>query len=176
MEPSEKVVESYFRFMYRYFTIPNLRCKGQKEVDLIGMRSNNGSIEKIHVEVSLTTSGEFGKLNAKPYSPELKKTRSGSASERVKIGYFDEEKFNHPDVIATLKEYGFDESKYQKIIVAWDWEVDVEPIAKEKAIRLVRFKDILQKMQDKFGKETAYYSDDTVRLLQLLKKSEMKNP
>ncbi len=85
MEASEKVVESYFRFVEGYFTIPNLRCKGQKEVDLIGMRSKNGSIERIHVEVSVTTSGEFGKLNAKPFSPEQKRTRSGSASERVKI-------------------------------------------------------------------------------------------
>ncbi len=174
MEASEKVVESYFRFVEGYFTIPNLRCKGQKEVDLIGMRYYKSSIERIDVEVSVTTSGEFGKLNAKPYSPELKKTRSGSASERVKIGYFIKEKFNHSDVIETLKEYGFEEGNYQKIIVTWDWDVDVEPIAKENAIRLLRFKDILHEMQDKFGNDPSYYSDDTVRLLQLLKKSEMK--
>ena len=174
MEASEKVVESYFRFVKGYFTIPNLRCKGQKEVDLKGMRYNNGSIERIDVEVSMTTSGGFAKLNAKPYSHELKKTRSGSPSESVKIGYFIEEKFNHSDVIATLKDYGFEEDNYQKILVFWDWEADVESIADKYAIRLVRFNDILHEMQDKFGKETAYYSDDTVRLLQLLKKSEMK--
>ncbi len=116
MEASEKVVESYFRFVEGYFTIPNLRCKGQREVDLIGMRSINSSIERIHVKVSVTPSGEFAKLNAKLYSPKLKKTRSGFPSERVKIGYFGEEKFNHPDVIATLKEYGFEKVTIRKLL------------------------------------------------------------
>lgn len=68
MEASEKVVESYFRYVEGYFTIPNLRCKAQKEVDLIGMRSISDTIERIHVEVSVTTSGGFKKLNDKPFS------------------------------------------------------------------------------------------------------------
>jgi len=174
MEASEKVVESYYRFVEGYFTIPNLRCKGQKEVDLIGMRSNKGPIERIHVEVSVTTSGEFRRLNAKPFSLEHKRTRSGSASERVRIGYFIQDKFNEPNVVYTLKEYGFENGNYQKIVVAWDWEKEVEPIADENGIILLRFNEILLKIQDKFGKESSYYSDDTVRLLQLLKRSEMK--
>ena len=59
MEASEKVVESYYRYVRKYFTIPNLRCGGQKEIDLIGMRESNGKILRIHVEVSVTTSGVF---------------------------------------------------------------------------------------------------------------------
>ena len=88
MEASEKVVESYFRYVKNYFTIPNLRCRGQKEIDLIGMRESDGKVFRIHVEVSVTTSGAFKKINSKPYSEAKKKTRGGSASERVKIGYF----------------------------------------------------------------------------------------
>jgi len=174
MEPSEKVVESYFRFVKGYFTIPNIRCKGQKEIDLIGMKANNGPPERIHVEVSVQTSGEFQKINAKDYSREQKNTRSGSASERVKIGYFIKEKFNNEDVMARLKEYGFEGDNYNKIVVAWGWEKDAELIAKKNGICPIWFADILHEMQDKFGKETGYYLDDTIRLLQLLKKSEVK--
>jgi hypothetical protein len=174
MEASEKVVESYFRYVEGYFTIPNLRCKGQKEVDLIGLRNMGENVERIHVEVSVTTSGEFKRINAKPFSLDKKRTWAGSASERVKIGYFVEDKFNEPNVVATLKEYGFDKNNYQKIIVAWDWEKSVEPVAKSNGIQLIKFKDLLGRMQEKFGKVESYYSDDTVRLLQLLKKSEIK--
>ena len=100
-----------------------------------------------------------------------------SASERVKIGYFSEEKFRHSDVISTLKEYGFEEGNYQKILLVWDWGEGVDITAKhEYHICLLKFSQIINKIQERFGNDTSYYSDDTVRLLQLLKKSEMKNP
>lgn len=170
MEASEKVVESYFRYVKGYFTIPNLRCGGQKEVDLIGMKGSAVSVQRIHVEVSVVTSGAFKRLNTKPYSEANKRTRSGSASERVKIGYFVESKFNDQNVLSALKDYGFSENNYEKIIVAWDWEQAVEPIANMNGIKLLRFKDILREMLDFFGNKKSYFSDDTVRLLQLLKK------
>ena len=87
MEASEKVVESYFRYVKKYFTIPNLRCGGQKEIDLI------------------------------------------------------------------------------------DWDPSVELIAAQNGIKLLRFSEILKEMMEEFGKNESYFSDDTVRLLQLLKKS-----
>lgn len=144
MEASEKVVESYFRYVEGYFTIPNLRCKGQKEVDLIGMRFSNGSIERIHVEVSVATTGAFSKINAKPFSQKQKKTRNGSASERVKIGYFIEDKFNDLNVVDTLKEFGFENGNYNKILVTWNWEDNVEPIAHSNGITLLKFKGLLE--------------------------------
>ena len=119
MEASEKVVESYFRYVKKYFTIPNLRCGGQKEIDLIGMRDGDDQVLRVHVEVSVTTSGAYKKINSKPYSKTKKKTRSGSASERVNIGYFVDSKFNDTNVISTLKDYGFSWNNYEKVIVAW---------------------------------------------------------
>ena len=170
-EASEKVVESYFRYVKKYFTIPNLRCGGQKEIDLIGMRESDGKILRIHVEVSVTTSGAYKKINSQPYSEKNKKTRSGSASERVKIGYFVDSKFNDANVIASLRGYGFSGNNYEKVIVAWDWDPSVVPIATQNGIKLLRFKEILKEMMNVFGKNGSYFSDDTVRLLQLLKKS-----
>ena len=135
------------------------------------MRESDGQVLKIHVEVSVTTSGPFKKLNSQPYSENNKKTRIGSASERVKIGYFIDSKFNDNNVISTLKDYGFSRNNYEKVIVAWDWDPTVEPIATENGIKLLRFKEILKEMMEVFGKNESYFSDDTVRLLQLLKKS-----
>ena len=175
MEASEKVVESYFRYVKKYFTIPNLRCGGQKEIDLIGMRESDGQVLRIHVEVSVTTSGPFKKINSQPYSETSKKTRSGSASERVKIGYFVHSKFNDANVISSLRDYGFSGNNYEKVIVAWDWDTSVEPIAAQNGIKLLRFREILEEMMEVFGKNESYFSDDTVRLLQLLKKSSTES-
>ena len=145
MEASEKVVESYFRYVKKYFTIPNLRCGGQKEIDLIGMRESDGKVFRVHVEVSVTTSGAFKKINSQPYSETNKKTRSGSASEKIEISYFVDSKFNDNNVISTLKDYGFSRNNYEKVIVAWDLDPTVEPIATGNGIKLLRFKEILKK-------------------------------
>ena len=56
-----------------------MRCGGQKEIDLIRMREGDGKVLRIHVEVSVTTSGAYKKINSQPYSKTKMKTRSGSA-------------------------------------------------------------------------------------------------
>ena len=38
------------------------------------------------------------------------------------MGYFVDSKFNDTNVISTLKDYGFSENNYEKVIVAWDWD------------------------------------------------------
>ena len=50
-----------------------------------------------------------------------------------------------------------------------DWDPAVKPIAKKNGIKLLIFKEILKGMMHVFGKKKSYFSDDTVRLLQLLK-------
>lgn len=74
-------------------------------------------------------------------------------------------------MLSTLANYGFSGDNYKKIIVTWDWTDGAEQVAIKNGITSTRLKDILQKIQDTFGKSKSYYSDDTVRLLQLLKKS-----
>ena len=70
-----------------------------------------------------------------------------------------------------MRDYGFAGNNYEKVIVAWDWDPSVVPIATQNGIKLLRFKEILKEMMNVFGKNGSYFSDDTVRLLQLLKKS-----
>ena len=35
METTEKIVEAYVRYVKRWATIPNIRCDGQYEIDLL---------------------------------------------------------------------------------------------------------------------------------------------
>lgn len=45
----------------------------QKEIDLIGVKETDGQIRQAHIEVSVSTSGHFKKINAKPYSEAIKR-------------------------------------------------------------------------------------------------------
>src|SRR5438874_13037332 len=37
METTEKIVESYCRYVKQWFTIPNIKCRGQYEIDLLAV-------------------------------------------------------------------------------------------------------------------------------------------
>lgn len=65
MDTTERVVEAYVRHMMNCATIPNIRCEKQAEVDLLAM--NPASLERYHIEVSVSISGPFKKLRAKAY-------------------------------------------------------------------------------------------------------------
>ena len=42
METTEKIVESYCRYVKQWFTIPNIKCEGQYEVDLLAVEGLSG--------------------------------------------------------------------------------------------------------------------------------------
>ncbi len=68
------------------------------------MKGSADKVQRIPVEVSVTTSCSFNKLKAAECSETNKRTKSGSASERVKIGFFVERKFNDKNVLSILKD------------------------------------------------------------------------
>jgi len=41
METTEKIVESYCRYVKRWFTISNIKCQGQYEIDLLAIDASS---------------------------------------------------------------------------------------------------------------------------------------
>ena len=71
METTEKIVEAYVRYIKGWFTIPNIKCKGQFEIDLLAVDPSNGEgIHRYHVESGVSISGTFSHLTNKPFSTE----------------------------------------------------------------------------------------------------------
>ena len=60
METTEKIVEAYVRYVKRWATIPNIKCEGQFEIDLLAFDPVN--IKRYHIESSISVSGGFSKL------------------------------------------------------------------------------------------------------------------
>lgn len=89
METTEKVVESYCRYVKQWFTIPNIKCRGQYEIDLLAVDTTNpGELGRYHIECGVSISGSFSKLTANEFSEERLKRRVEAAGQRRTLDYF----------------------------------------------------------------------------------------
>ena len=167
-ETTEKIVESYVRYVKGWATIPNVKCKGQYEIDLLAI--DPVSQGRYHIESGVSVSGGFSKLTGNDFSNDLLKQRTKQASQRRTVGYFRDRKFTSPGVLAKLQEYGFSDGNYERVIVSWGWTDQAKRQADEAGIKLWDFREIMIEIANKAsGRE--YFTDDTLRTLQLLVKS-----
>ncbi len=168
METTEKIVEAYVRYVKGWFTIPNIKCKGQMEIDLLALDvSQSAVMNRYHIESGVSISGGFSRLTDNPFSSDDLKVRVKQASQRRTLGYFAQRKFSDPGVIEKLGTFGFLPGNYQKVIVSWGWTRDVPDAAAKAGVELWDFRDILTEIA-KSGSHSTYFTDDTMRTLQLM--------
>jgi len=170
METTEKIVESYCRYIRNWFTISNIKIKNN-EIDLLAIDIAKDIIKKYHIEVSVSISSSFKKLNDNEFSEELYKQSGKKAAQRRTLGYFIEKKFENKEVLERLSQMGFKKGNYSRIIVSWDFSEDVHKKAKEIGIELWDFKLLLVELGNVLAKENSYYIDDTLRTIQLYQKA-----
>ena len=172
METTEKIVEAYCRYIKGWFTLPNIRCDGQHEIDLLTVQLHPSTrIKKYHIETGISISSSFSKLTEKPFSSEQYKKSGKKASLSRTIDYFISRKFQPTKVLKKLHEYGFVPGKYKKVIVSWGWTDEAKIKATSHGIDLWDFRKILQEIVVKTRDKKSYFSDDTIRTLQLCAKA-----
>jgi hypothetical protein len=173
METTEKIVESYCRYVKGWFTISNIKCSGQYEIDLLAVDvSSGGNVKRYHVECGVSISGPFSKLTAEEFSTEKLKVRVKQAGQRRTIGYFIERKFGLKEVSGTLEEYGFKSGNYEKVIVTWGWTAEAKQVADHEGIILWDFRNLLNEIAETCRNKKTYFTDDTLRTIQLMEKSQ----
>ena len=60
METTEKIVEFYCRYAKGWFIIPNIKCDGQYEIDLLAVKPlPDGAIARYHIEAGVSISGGY---------------------------------------------------------------------------------------------------------------------
>ncbi len=169
METTEKIVEAYVRHVKGWFTFPNIKCGGQMEIDLLAIyASDPRKVRRYHVESGISISGAYSRLTNKPFSTDALKVRVKQAGQRRTLGYFAERKFGDPGVVEKLKSFGFVPGNYSKVIVSWGWDDDVPAAAKQAGVELWDFKEILKKIAAQCRSDRTYFTDDTMRTLQLM--------
>jgi hypothetical protein len=166
METTEKIVEAYLRYVRNCATLPNIRCSGQNEIDLLGIDLVQGT--RYHVECSVSVSHAFSKLTARDFDPNLLNVKVSKPKMRRTIGYFVEYKFGATGVVEKLKELGFLPGEHQRVIVTWDWNDDAATIAKEHSILLWPFPALLRELTKSVEGTNHYFVDDTIHTLHLM--------
>jgi len=165
METTERIVEAYMRYIKHCMTIPNLRCKGQYEIDLLAMSPSTG--ERFHIETTVSISKGFRKLTDLAFDPELLKKRVHTARQRRTVGYFADRKFKAPELLDTLAGYGFKEGNYAKVIVTWEWTSGALAQATQAEITVWSIKALMNEIAEEFRSTNHYFTDDTLRTLYL---------
>src|SRR5581483_368705 len=161
METTEKIVECYARYVKGYMTIPNIKCPGQYEIDLLAL--NPVTYERYHIESGISVSGSYSKLTDKPFSTDSLKVRVRQAEQRRTLGYFVERKFSAPGVIRTLEKYGFMPGNYTKVIVTWGSTEGAEKRAQSEGIVLWQFPKLMAEIIEAIKDGRTYFTDDTLR-------------
>jgi hypothetical protein len=165
METTERIVEAYVRYVKGWATIPNLRCDGQKEIDLFAI--DPVTDERWHIETSVSISSGFSALTNDPYEPGEHKERVKQASARRKLGFFVAEKFRPAAVEQRLACFGCVPGKLRRAIVTWDWKEGVREQAMTEGIELWGLPGIMKEIAEKAREGRAYYTDDTLRTIDL---------
>ena len=165
METTERIVESYVRYVKGWATIPNIRCEGQFEIDLLAI--DPVTLKRYHIETSVSGSQAYSKLTAKEFDPALLKVRVQIAKMRTTVGYFIERKFKTPAIVQKLAEYGFKRSSHSRVIVTWDWTPEAKAAADDAGVELWSFKQILREIAQSLRDTRSYFTDDTLRTIHL---------
>jgi len=172
METTERIVESYCRYVRGWFTISNVKCSGQYEIDLLAVDPSSGpGIGRYHIECGVSISGGYSKLTGGEFSEERLKTRLGQAGQRRTVGYFVHRKFGPEEVLRELEKYGFKGGNYARVIVTWGWTDEAEKEAGRQGVVLWDFRDILRAIADTCVGRKTYFADDTLRTIQLFLRS-----
>lgn len=169
METTERIVESYYRHVLHCLTIANVKCGGQQEVDLLAVQfGSRGVKRRFHVETSVSISTGFSKLTDRPYDEQEAKVRVKAPSQRRTLGFFKEKKFESASVVEKIADYGFHPGNYERVIVTWEAADDVIASAKLRDMTVLKMPDMLREIAEATRRDRTYYTDDTIRTLQLM--------
>ena len=84
------------------------------------------NLERYHIESSVSASKGFSRLTAKIFDPNDLKVRVKIPAARRTLGYFRDKKFAASGIVSRLREYGFTNGNYKKVIVTWGWTEDAK--------------------------------------------------
>lgn len=79
--------------------------------------------------------------------------------------------FGSPEIIGALIDYGFKPGAYEKVIVSWGWQEEVELLAKQTNVTLWDFRNIVNEIASELATKHTYFTDDTMRTIQLFAKA-----
>ena len=156
---AEKEVVNFWLNRKGYFTINNIKS-GNKDIGILALKYDKSLLKRVmHLEVCCSITG-FGDQNF--------------------IGNIIDEKFNDKNIVIAIKKYTKNigkEAAVENALVLNSLPKDKEGITKKlekNKISMFEFEDILAEVMKNL--KTAYFKEDTIRTLQIMKFLLMGNP
>jgi len=182
MTTTEKIVESYFRFCKKCFTIPDVKViKGNnRQIDLLAY--NAATSEQFHVEINVTHCQNWCPKKEELINNFEKKFFGTPPYKEGKNTDYAKGKKYESVIFETYKAYGLNEKNIKRIWICWtlldkkNIETEVKLYCKQKGllknpIRIIEFRDeIIPKLLKEVS--TTNYEDDLLRTLSLLRQYE----
>ncbi|HTV48163.1 MAG TPA: hypothetical protein VMG59_06935 [Phycisphaerae bacterium] len=173
MDAAEHIVDCYYRFVKKCFTINDVKVLGgvNRQLDILAI--NPKTKDQYHIECSVTHD-----LNWAPKEEQLKDVFEykflgvPKKAGRRRINY-------KKNILETYRAYGLSPSKIQRVFACWipHHSVVVEDFLEKfkqrhniKITILNLRDDVIRKLFDSVG--TAYYDDEILRLVGFLKQRE----
>ena len=143
----EKLIENYCRYIKHWFTVSNIICSDQYEIDILAVEfTKDGSQRAYQIGSGVTISEGFSKLTTKSFSKKDLTLWVKPPLPRRTIGYFIEKKFGLKEVLEKIADFCLNPEDAQKVIVTWGWEAEVKEIADAHNILLWNFPDLLTEL------------------------------
>ena len=169
MKTTEKIVETYCRYVKQWFTISNIRCSGQYEIDLLAVDTTDKGkgLGRYHIECGVSISGSYSTLTANDPSSDMRTDLVQAAGQWRTVGDFIERTFDKAEVQEQLAVYGFMPGNHKRVIVTWGATDDATALALKKDVELWDFRDLLHQIADLQREHHSFFTDDMVRTIQL---------
>ncbi len=171
-ETTEHIAESYIRHCLHWFTNTNIKARNNKEIDILAVDKKGN---KYWIECGVSHDKAW-KLKAEAQERDFQKIERKSGYKKAwrnrnSVDYFIEHKFENEYLKEKIKEFGFKDGNYNKIIVCWAIQNSkVKDYAKNKGVKVWELKEKIKELMKELGE--TYYGDDILRTLQLVGKLE----
>lgn len=156
---AEKEIVNFWYNLQGYFTITNLKSKGNRDLGIIALRFDKGMIsDAVYADVSCSISGSMADTSSDISVNEVCREKFGNGMVRQAIEShlqdmpLKEEELRHAMVLGNMPK-----SRKQDIIARFA----------QHGISVIEFEDVLAGVMKNL--DTQYYKNDVIRTLQLMK-------
>ena len=163
---AEKEIVNIWYNLQGYFTITNLKSKGNRDLGIIALRFDKGVVaDAVYVDVSCSISGSMADANSDISVNEICREKFGNGVVRQAIeGHLKnmplkEEELRHAMVLGNMPK-----SRKQDFIARFA----------QHGISVIEFEDVLAGVMKNL--DTQYYKNDVIRTLQLMKYLLLSEP
>ena len=163
---AEKEIVNFWYNQHGYFTITNLKSKGNRDLGIIALRFENEKVsDAVYADVSCSISGSMADSSSDVLVNEICREKFGNAVVRQAIeGHLKNIPIKEGDLRHAMVLGNMPRSRKGEVIARFA----------QHGVSVIEFEDVLSNVMN--GLDTQYYKNDVIRTMQLMKYLLLTDP